>query len=214
VTGFGDVQAIGDWTTNGDLIVDVARLGYLRHDWTILDPTFERGTFWSRWRPPGLVTSDLNPDSLAEHTPVDFRALPWPDGTFDAVVFDPPYKLNGTPTHDVDARYGVAGPYTSRVDRHRLMIDGLTDCARVLRRPTTDRPSYLLVKCADQVNGGRVRWQTRMMTEHAETLGLDLVDSFLFRAGRPQPDGRRQQHARRGYSTLLVFTYRRRIPDT
>ena len=202
-----DVQAIGEWATNGDLIADAARLGYLRDEWVTLDATYGVGTFWSRWRPRELHTLDLAPGPGVSVVG-DFRSMPWPDQTFRAVVFDPPYKLNGTPTSTVDGRYGVAGRYTSRAARHRLMVDGLTDCARLLIPG-----GYLLVKCQDQVNGGRVRWQTRMMTEHAESLGLDLVDWFLFRSGRPQPSGRRQEHARRGYSSLLVFTHRPRVKD-
>lgn len=204
-----EIQAIGEWKTNADLIADAARLGYLGDaDASVLDMTYERGTFWGRYRPKNLVTLDINPELPGVDYPgVDFRRTPFEDRSFYSVVFDPPYKLNGTPTHEVDARYGVAGAYTSRVDRHALMVDGLIEGARVLG------DGYLLAKCADQVNGGRVRWQTRMLTEAAEDEGLDLVDSFLFRAGRPQPPGRRQEHARRGYSTLLVFTRRRRIPD-
>lgn len=133
-------------------------------------------------------------------TTTDFRHLPHDDSTFDVVAYDPPYKLNGTPTHQVDDRYGVAGAYTSRDDRHRLMLDGLDECARVLAPR-----GYLLVKCQDQVNGGRVRWQTDMLTQRALELDLAKIDAFLMLGGRPQPDGRRQVHARRNYSTLLIL---------
>jgi hypothetical protein len=51
-----------------------------------------------------------------------------------------------------------------------------------------------------------VWWQTDMVTRRAEDAGLTKVDALLFMSHRPQPEGRSQQHARRNYSTLLVFS--------
>ena len=116
--------------------------------------------------------------------------------TFEAITFDPPYKLNGTPS-DPDERYGV-NVKASISDRHQLMADGLDECARVLARR-----GMLLVKCQDQVASGRVHWQTHTMTDRAEAHGLRLVDAFLMLT-TPRPQ-RSQVHARRNYSTMLVF---------
>jgi len=198
------VMAIDKWSTNAALIADCARLGYLRPEWLTLDPTYGYGTFWEKWQPnPGyLVGTDLNPVKSMQPGGVDFTDMPWSDGEFDAVVFDPPYKLNGTPsdTDGADERYGVGGPvYTDWRERMDLIRRGLTECARVLG------DGYLLLKCQDQVCSGKVRWQTVDFTNHAATLGLGLVDRFDFLSYRPQPAGRRQVHARRNASTLLVF---------
>lgn len=189
----GPILAATRWPANADLIVACAELGYLRADWRTLDPTWGRGRWWTKWTPADLVTHDLKLDG------VDFRHLPHRDGEFDAVAFDPPYKLNGTPTGDVDERYGV-DVVRSWQDRHRLIRDGITECARVLRRD-----GVLLLKCQDQVCSGHVRWQTDEFTRHAESFGLVKVDRFDLLGGRPQPQGRRQIHARRNTSTLLVF---------
>ena len=43
------------------------------------------------------------------------------------------------------------------------------------------------------------------MTDHARALGLELVDVLHVQGYRKQPPGRRQIHARRDYSTALVF---------
>lgn len=190
---------------NAELIAECHRLGYLRDDDEVLDPTYGLGTFWRLWRPAHLTASDIDPDRSPIGRSVDFTDLPFGPETFDAVVFDPPYKLNGTPTHTVDHRYGVAGAYTSRADRHRLILDGMAEATRVLRLG-----GRLLVKCQDQVNAGQVRWQTDMVTRHAEDLGYRKVDALLLLGGRPQPPGRRQVHARRNYSTLLIFELTRR----
>lgn len=188
------VLAAHPWRNNAELIAACRTLGYLHDDWPTLDPTYGRGGFWKIWRPHNLVTHDLVIDG------VDFRDLPHPDGAFQAVTFDPPYKLNGTPTAAVDSRYGVH-VVASRDERHQLILDGIDECARVLAPG-----GWLLIKCQDQVNGGKVRWQTRMFADRAEEKhGMRLVDALLMLGMRPQPPDRRQVHARRNYSTLLVL---------
>ena len=201
MTALAPVMAIDKWATNADLIADCARLGYLREDWRTLDPTYGYGTFWQKWRPDSLVGTDLDPAKSQASYVVDFTAMPFDDGYFDCVVFDPPYKLNGTPsdTDGADERYGVHGDYFRWEDRMQLCRDGISECARVLG------DGYLLVKCQDQVCSGKVRWQTIDFTNHAASLGLGLVDRFDFLSYRAQPAGRRQVHARRNASTLLVF---------
>lgn len=188
------VNAYNAWPTNAHLIEDVARLGYLRKEWRTLDPTYGEGTFWKRWRPDRLIATDLK--APPAHFEADFRRLPWPDRWCDVVVFDPPYKLNGTPSIP-DERYGV-GLAARWQDRMSLIADGLVECSRLFKE-------YLLVKCQDQVCSGKVRWQTLSVIGLAEEQGLELVDRFDMLGGRAQPEGRRQVHARRNASSLLVF---------
>ena len=77
--------------SNDQLIADVARL-YLADNDVVADVTYSSGRFWkktdlTRYR---FLASDLmpsRPDVLA----ADFRALPYHDGSVDALVFDPPY---------------------------------------------------------------------------------------------------------------------------
>ncbi len=127
----------------------------------------------------------------------DFTRLPFRDRAFDAVVFDGPYKLNGTPDEETDERYGVHLP-TRWQDRMTLLEAGTVEAARVARR-------RLLVKCQDQVCSGEIRFQTRLLADVAEAQGFRLVQMLHKEGGRPQPEGRRQVHARQNYSTLLVL---------
>jgi SAM-dependent methyltransferase len=194
------VLAATAWRSNAELIEAVHQLGYISIDDLVLDPTWGLGRWWTLFRPTKLAGTDLDPEKSPTGTSVDFTDLPFLDRTFDVVAFDPPYKLNGTPTASVDARYGVH-VVRSRDDRHQLILDGITECTRVLRAG-----GRLLVKCQDQVNGGKVRWQTDLFTRHAvDHLGLEKVDALHLLAYRPQPEGRRQVHARRNLSTLLIF---------
>lgn len=196
-------MAIRTWASNAELIADCARLGYLRQEWRTLDCTYGYGTFWNIWRPRHLIGTDIDPhrNHFSPGTGEDFRRLPFSNRSFDCVVLDPPYKLNGTPNENaggMDERFGVHR-VTDWRERMQLVRDGLTECERVLG------DGYLLLKCQDQVCSGKVRWQTDEFTEHARSLGLGKVDRFDFLSYRPQPNGRRQIHARRNASTLLVF---------
>lgn len=202
-------MAFGEWRNNAELIADVARLGYLRDDDHTLDPTFGLGRFWSIWKPKGLIASDLLAER-SEHSghSVDARDMPWPDDVFDAVVLDPPYKLNGTTTGEgvsgSDDDYGVGGDNVRWQDRNKLCLEMIDEATRVLKPK-----GVLLVKCMAQVVSGKVCWQDQVFTRRAENLGHRLVDRFDMVSYRPQPTKRRQVHARRNHSTLLVFRLER-----
>lgn len=203
------VNAAEEWEDNGALIADVARLGYIGGD--VLDTTYGEGGFWTRWKPKHLLVG-CTPTAVrawqngvggpAVEEAFDFRKIGYADAQFDTVVFDPPYKFNGTPAMgDMDKRYGTDKPLNES-ETLSLIYGGLCECARVCKPG-----GHVLVKCMDQVVSGRVVWQTDLITRVAENgLGLAKVDRFdMLRTPIPQPPGRAQVHARRNYSTLLVF---------
>jgi hypothetical protein len=191
------VLAAHAWKSNAELIADVARLGYL--DGRVLDATYgECAVFWKKWQPADFTGHDAKIDGR------DFLHLPYPPESFDAVVFDPPYKLNGTPDPKVDARYGVDIPARAQ-DRVDLILHGAVRLSRLVRPG-----GHLLVKCMDQVNSGRMWWQTDMVNNVVCSQlerRFEKVDRFdLLGKHRPQPmDGRTQKHAHGRPSTLLVF---------
>lgn len=193
-----DVYAIADRTTNAELFADVAKLGYLNG--RVLDCTFKHGRFWTEHQPAPLHRHDLDP-RYAPDGPMDFTAIAYRTNTFDSVVFDPPYKLNGTPSSggpaNSDRDYGV-DTYTRWQDRIALIERGIPECVRVAKPG-----GFLLLKCQDQVCSGQVRWQTRIFADRAEAEGSRLVDRFDLVGGRKQSG--RQVHARRNHSTLLIF---------
>jgi hypothetical protein len=198
----GPVMAIMEGT-NADLIVACHRLGYIRDDDIVLDPTYGLGRWWTKWRPAKLWASDIIGERSKYNfgDPVDFRDIPLSDGEVDVVAFDPPYKLNGTGgSHPSDEGYGVDGEYRSWQSKHELIRDGMTECTRVLKVG-----GVLLAKMQDQVCSGHVRWQTKEFWVHATSIGLDLVDELHLLSYRAQPEGRRQLHARRNFSTLQVY---------
>jgi hypothetical protein len=191
----GDVLGAYAWSTNAAMIADVARLGYLCG--TVLDATYGEGKFWTEFRPPWMLTNDSRKSADFSD---DYRDMRWADRSFDSVVFDPDYKLTGTPSSvEKDARYGTDEPKRWQ-DRMSDIELGAAECWRITRK-------YLLVKCMDQVVSGKMVWQTDRITRVVERYGGRKKDRFDFlNTPQPQPEGRKQVHARRCYSTLLVFT--------
>lgn len=190
------IFAATDWPTNAHMIADCKRLNYING--LVVDVTYGEGNFWTIYRPDGLVGHDK-----WKGDGVDFRALPEADGSVDTLVFDPPYKLSGTPAlGEMDDRYGVDARHPNSWQTvHQIIRDGIKEAGRVVRSG-----GHLLLKCMNQVAGGKVRWQTDEFTRAAMMVGFRKQDQLEFlRKGRPQPEGTVQLHARRNLSSLLVF---------
>lgn len=200
------IYRMTDAKNNAELMVMARDLGYIpdRADKLVLDCTYGQGRFWNEWRPAfNFSTSDIDPGSLAE-VHWDFTNIPCVNEMFDCVIFDPPYKLNGTPAMGgpakSDAGYGV-GETQSIAERMKLIFAGIDECYRILMPG-----GFLLVKCMDQVSSGNVVWQTFEIQDHVRVmLDGDLVDMLHLPGKRAQPPGRNQVHAHANYSTLLVF---------
>lgn len=194
------VPAVGSWRNNAELLVDVARLGYIGD--TVLDLSHNAGRFWTAHRPKVLRSNDLDWQWPTDfHHDVTLGPLPsWRD-VYDTVVWDGPYRFNGTPDlGDFDRRYGTGMPARWR-DR---MLD--LKLGTVTAIQSTRPGGTVLVKCQDQVVSGAVRFQTTELAAVGELFDAPLIDRFhLVRPLRKQPAGRAQLHARNNVSTLLVF---------
>lgn len=70
----------------------------------------------------GTRTLRIEPDTL-----IDFRALPYPDGAFALVAFDPPHLVKAGPKSWLAAKYGTLGD-NWREDLRK----GFAECFRVL----------------------------------------------------------------------------------
>lgn len=73
-------------------------------------------------RAGGTRTLRIEPDVL-----LDFRALPYADGSFHLVAFDPPHLTRAGPQSWMAARYGKLGP-----DWRADLRAGFAECFRVL----------------------------------------------------------------------------------
>lgn len=70
----------------------------------------------------GTRTLRIEPDTL-----LDFRALPYPDGAFRLVAFDPPHLVRAGPKSWLAAKYGKLGQ-----DWREDLRKGFAECLRVL----------------------------------------------------------------------------------
>lgn len=188
------------YKNNADLIAyGVAPMGYL--DGAVMDLTYGKGTFWKKWAPWTLAKNDIDPDKGV--MTCDFRAMPYRDDSFDAVVFDPPYKLQGTPSNpEMDERFGTV-VYKTLNAVELLHVEGSLEAVRLSRR-------YVLVKTMSQVSGGCVRWLPDLVSQTMLGRARKVTQFFLVgHRAQPKknPDGseRAQKTPRNNYSTLLVF---------
>jgi hypothetical protein len=192
------------WTTNADLLTDAAfpilrTAGLWRDDMSLLDPTYGDGKWWKRYTPINMVTH-----TRRDEPEWDFRSMPYQDGTFDAVVFDPPYCGKGgratSGIKEMDDAYGLTDSPRSPAGLLAQNISGLHECLRVGSR-------VVMLKSMDFVAGGELHCHTRALEEAAAYAGWSIYERFVHlpNGGRPQPPGRRELRARLRPSTLTIF---------
>lgn len=182
---------------NADLIHEIRHL-YLAG--SVLDVTYGKGGWWTRFTPDPFVAHDL-------HTldGVDFRHLPHDDSSFDAVCFDPPYVPQGG-TRSTDGtvafreRFGLQEQSTPWQSTFDLTRAGLAEATRVSRR-------WVLVKCMEFVSGGKFHDLPAAVRGWAAELGLHTHDVIVHNGGSG-PGGHNiwtPKRCRRAHSYLLVF---------
>ncbi len=66
----------------------------------------------------------IKPDQV-----MDFRAIPYPDESFQAVIFDPPHRVKLTAESDFIKKYGALEKDTWEED----LTQGFKECFRVLK---------------------------------------------------------------------------------
>ena len=192
------VESVIEKRENGFVIAEAARL-WIEPDDLVMDVTYGRGLWWTKYKPIRFIAHDLQLDG------VDFRHLPEESSSIDVVAFDPPYISIGSLTTstipDFHARYGLGGikGFEALME---MNMSGLTECARVLRIG-----GRILAKSQDYVEGGRYCPGHFRLIQKALTLGLEIVDEFVHvRGPGPQPKNRRQVHSRRVHSFLSIFS--------
>lgn len=190
---------------NGPLIKAVFDL-YELDGARVLDPTYGKGNWWTEVRPERLTFNDRKLDET-----FDFQAMPYPDGAFDVVAFDPPYLPQGgreTSTQpDFLDRFGLVDVPKTPQELRALIRNGMAEAYRVL-----DRGGLALVKCMNYVNGAQHRPQVTWTIVDAIELGFRVETQFVHVSGTgPQPklkaDGspRAVRSPRANYSVLVVL---------
>ena len=130
-----------NWDTTGDAAAagagewDVSELDLFP---PVLDPCCGSRMMWFDKSDPRALFGDKRTEAhvlcdgrsleVRPDLQADFRALPFPDGTFHHVVFDPPHFENLGPESWMVKKYGKLGR-----DWRDELRDGFTECFRVLR---------------------------------------------------------------------------------
>ena len=198
------VWAATDWQCNGDLIADVAKLGYIRDDDCCIDLTYGKGTWWKRYRPTLLATNDIDDTTKAEYHD-DFRATKWFDDNFDVVAYDPPYvSVGGRETSTIQEhheRYGMADTPRTPAELQFYINAGLKEAVRICKSG-----GYILAKSMNYISSGKYQPGVfEVWTFMEDEMGVPLVDQFIL-VGKPGRQSQTtQRHARNNYSSLLIF---------
>jgi SAM-dependent methyltransferase len=78
-----------------------------------------KGAFANGWNPNWCVV----PDTVS-----DFRNLPFKDGCFKLIIFDPPHLTSGSAKSVINTKYGLLNKQTWQQD----IVEAFTECWRVL----------------------------------------------------------------------------------
>jgi DNA modification methylase len=188
---------VGD---NSVLISRVAKL-YLKPGDVVADTTYGKGVFW-RKVDIGIF-SFFPSDLLTCENKYDFRNLPYPDGKFDALIFDPPYCHNPGKMMVND---NYKNSETTKNMYHRDIInlykEGMVEAKRVLKNPG----GLLWIKCKDEIESSYQRWSHMEIYDLAKGLGFFAKDLFvLTQKVNPVVQHVKQQHSRKNHSYLWIF---------
>ena len=107
---------------------------------TVLDPASSMRSFYFNKTDERVVFGDIRKDEthlltngqtikIKPDEVMDFRAIPYPDETFQMVVFDPPHRIKLTSESDFIKKYGELHNDTWRED----LTAGFAECFRVLK---------------------------------------------------------------------------------
>jgi len=193
-----------------DTVRDICTM-YVPLGCVVLDATFSKGRFWKhfpdrneRWE---FLSNDIDPELGSYH--YDCRNFPdtWA-GHFDAVFLDPPFKLNsrsieGTPRQSYGIKARVEGGTYGAEAVMNFYQEAMTESHRILAPQ-----GVLVVKCMDQVEGGKQHRQAIQIWHFAtESLGMTDEDQFVMkRKTNPPMRHDHQLHARKNHSFMWVFS--------
>jgi hypothetical protein len=195
----------------------------------IADVTYGKGVFWKKINLSGYAffPSDLKKKGLPKgcRRGIDSRRLPYNNGTFDCLVFDPPYMHTpGGTAHNGHQNYEEYYANNAEQDPevikqiwkktngkppkyHEAVLDlyfrSGQEAWRVLREN-----GVFIVKCQDEVCTNRQRLTHLEITNKYETYGFVVEDLFIvMRTNRPGVSRilTRQYHARKNHSYFMIY---------
>jgi hypothetical protein len=170
----------------------------------ILDATVNSGRFWRGSKRP-VIGLDINPC----HRPVvcaDNSSMPFPDGAFDVVVYDPPHVPNQgrDRSKDFGARFGLGG--RSAKENGYSFAHTYPAFVREAWR-VLEKEGILLCKIADYVHNHRYQWAHVELIVAAQSVGFTACDCIIKVRKGPivDPKWKVAHHSRRQHCYWIIF---------
>jgi hypothetical protein len=170
----------------------------------ILDATVNGGRFWRGSRRP-VIGLDIEPRHRPEVV-ADNAIMPFQDGTFDVIVYDPPHVPNQgqDKSKDFSARFGLGRrvPKELQYNFSHTFPPFLKEAWRVL-----PAEGILLCKIADYVHHHRYQWAHLDLIQAARVAGFRACDCIVKVRKGPimDPKWKVAHHSRRQHCYWLVF---------
>jgi SAM-dependent methyltransferase len=142
----------------------------------ILDVTYNQGVMW-RGLPQVPVTMDIDPVYKTDVVG-DYMAIPFEDGSFDVIVFDPPHlPVAAASLHSSrmwERRYGITAEREKGDHVCGSFLPFLLEAKRVLVPG-----GIVLAKIADLVHNHRYQWQHVQFVLAAQEAGMTPCDLLV-----------------------------------
>jgi hypothetical protein len=170
----------------------------------ILDATVNGGRFWRGSTRP-VIGIDIDP----RHRPTvcaDNTAMPFANGTFDTVVYDPPHIPNQgrDRSKDFNTRFGL-GSRSAKENGYNF-THTYPPFLREAWRVLLDE-GILLSKITDYIHNHRYQWAHLELILAAREVGFTACDCIIKVRKTPiiDPKWKRAHHSRRQHSYWIVF---------
>ncbi len=189
---------------DAELIEQLLRFYPRKRPRNILDATVNGGRFW-RGSKRKVVGLDID----ARHKPAvvaDNTAMPFPDSSFDVVVYDPPHVPNQgrDRSKDFNKRFGL-GERSAKEHGYTFTHTYppfMREAHRVLRNE-----GILLAKIADYVHNHRYQWAHVELIKAGQDVGFTACDCIIKVRKGPiiDPKWKIAHHTRRQHSYWIIF---------
>jgi hypothetical protein len=189
---------------DSELLERLLRFYPRKHPARILDATLNGGRFWRGSR-RAVIGMDIDP----QHRPPvvgDNTQMPFRDGAFDVVVYDPPHIPNQgkDKSKDFHTRFGL-GARSSKEHQYSFSHTYppfVREAFRVL-----GREGILLCKITDYVHDHRYNWAHVDFIQAAREVGFQPCDCVVKVRKGPiiDPKWKTAHHSRRQHCYWLVF---------